>query len=98
MQILNKSNFDTTIKGDKPVIIDFFAVWCPPCKKLAPVFEGASKKRSDVVFAKVDIDESPDIAAAYGVANVPTLISFKNGEQNKRIVGFVNEDEILDLL
>jgi thioredoxin len=74
---LTKDNFDQTINGDKTVIIDFWAPWCGPCRSFAPVFEKASESHADVVFAKVNSDEQQELAAAFNIRSIPTLMVFR---------------------
>ena len=74
---LTKDNFDQTINGDKTVIIDFWAPWCGPCRGFAPVFEKASEAHPDVVFAKINSDEQQELAAAFNIRSIPTLMVFR---------------------
>src|SRR5690349_16679593 len=74
---LTKENFDQTINGDKTVIIDFWAPWCGPCRGFAPVFEKASEAHPDVVFAKINSDEQQELAGAFGIRSIPTLMVFR---------------------
>ena len=74
---LTKENFDQTINGDKTVIIDFWAPWCGPCRGFAPVFEKASESHPDVVFAKINSDEQQELAGAFGIRSIPTLMVFR---------------------
>ena len=74
---LTKENFDQTINGEKTVIIDFWAPWCGPCRGFAPVFEKASESHPDVVFAKVNSDEQQELAGAFNIRSIPTLMVFR---------------------
>ena len=74
---LTKENFDQTINGGKTVIIDFWAPWCGPCRGFAPVFEKASESHPDVVFAKVNSDEQQELAGAFNIRSIPTLMVFR---------------------
>ncbi|MCU0868538.1 MAG: thioredoxin [Burkholderiales bacterium] len=74
---LTSENFDTVVRGDKPVVIDFWAPWCGPCRGFAPVFEAASEKHADVVFAKLNTEDEPDIAGQFGIRAIPTLMAFR---------------------
>ena len=76
----DQTNFsDTVLKADKPVVVDFWAEWCGPCKQIAPALEEISEANQNVTIVKVNVDENPDLAAQYGVRSIPTLIAFKNG-------------------
>ncbi len=96
MKILNKESFEIDVIQNKNVIlIDFFATWCPPCKMLSPILEKISESRSGYEIAKVNIDENQELAIKYGVEVVPTMIVFKNGEPKEKIVGYCEEEEIV---
>jgi thioredoxin 1 len=74
---LTQENFETTIRGNPMVIIDFWAPWCGPCKGFAPVYEQASETHPDVIFAKVNTDEQQELAGAFGIRSIPTLMVFR---------------------
>ena len=87
------------LEADKPVLVDFFATWCGPCRMVAPVLdEIATEVAGNVYVYKVDIDQSPDVAARYGVNSVPTLILFENGQIKAQTVGAQPKQNILALL
>jgi len=86
---LTKENFNEVINSGKPVLVDFFATWCGPCKMLGPVIENIAEENADVTVAKLDIDEEFEIAAGYGVNSVPTVMLFKDGQVVKTSVGVV---------
>jgi len=75
---LNKENFEQVVTGNGTVIVDFWAPWCGPCRGFAPVFESASEKHSDLVFAKVNTDEEQEIAAHFNIRSIPTLMIFRD--------------------
>jgi len=97
---LDATSFKSLLKSEsRPILVDFWAEWCAPCRMLAPIFEKLSEKYSDrMVFAKVNVDECPDIAEDYGIMAVPTLILFVNGTEVERIVGLVPEKHIESLI
>jgi thioredoxin len=74
---LTKDNFDETVNGNAIVIVDFWAPWCGPCRGFAPVFEKAAEAHGDVVFAKVNTDEQQELAGAFGIRSIPTLMVFR---------------------
>ena len=87
----------TEIPQEGPVIIDFFATWCGPCKRIAPVYEELAEKYSNVTFLKVDVDESEHIASKFNIESLPTFVLFKNGIEVTRIEG-ANLDALLRTL
>ena len=94
---IDTSNFQTDVLGsDKPVVVDFWAEWCGPCKMIAPSLEEISNEMDNVRIAKVNIDENPDIAAQFGVRSVPTLMIFKNGEHADTMVGAQSKSKLVD--
>ncbi|MBV9408884.1 MAG: thioredoxin [Candidatus Eremiobacteraeota bacterium] len=97
---VTQSTFPTQVLGsDKPVLVDFWAPWCGPCKMLSPVVEKvAGKLGGQVSFVKLNTDENPSIAGEYGVSGIPCLILFKDGRAVDRIVGFVPERDIVSML
>lgn len=95
-KIFTTENFDTEVLGsEKPVLVDFFATWCGPCKMMAPVIEKlAEEYEGKAVIGKMDVEESMDIASRYGIMNVPTLIIFKNGQIADKMIGLQNQNSL----
>lgn len=86
---------EVVINSDKPVLVDFWATWCGPCKMLAPVVEEvAQNMESEIDVVKIDVDENPNVASEYGITSIPTLILFKEGKPVGKIVGFRPADQI----
>ncbi|ORX53154.1 thioredoxin TrxA [Hesseltinella vesiculosa] len=83
----NLEEFNALIASDKLVVVDFYATWCGPCKMIAPKFENLVDEYTNVVFAKVDVDEASDIAAEVGVRAMPTFLFFRNGNKVDEVVG-----------
>ena len=93
---VTKENFESEVlKSEVPVLVDFFAQWCGPCKMLMPIVEEVAK---DFKVCKIDIDENQELALQYRVMSVPTLIVFKNGEVTAKNIGVISKDAILDML
>lgn len=94
---LNDSNFDTEInKGNTPVLVDFWAPWCGPCRMIAPVLDKiADATAGQAVVAKVNVDEAPGVASRFRVSSIPTLLFFKNGEVHEQVVGLQGEADLM---
>lgn len=97
---LNAENFETEVlKSNKAVLIDFYADWCGPCKMSAPHVEALAEEKADVLkVAKVNIDESPELATKYGVMSIPTFVLVKDGQVLTKAVGAKNKNELLNLV
>ena len=94
-----KSNFHDIIQDDKPVLIDFYADWCGPCKMLGPILKDAKATLGDdVKIVKIDVDKNQELASKYQVRGVPTMILFKNGKQLWRQSGVLQKDEIIKII
>ena len=90
---LDSTNFDKFLNENTNVIVDFFADWCGPCKMMAPIFEQIAREYSpSIMFAKLNVDKSPDIAERFFIMGVPTIIYFKSGKVIEKIVGAVSKN------
>ena len=96
---LTKENFQAEVtKSDKPVLVDFWAVWCGPCQMMAPILHELETEMPDVQIGKVNVDEQMDLARQFRVDSIPTLIIFKNGQEVQRMVGVTSKEELKDAL
>ena len=96
---ITKENFaQEVLQSEKPVLLDFWASWCGPCRMLSPIVDEVAEERTDVKVGKVNVDEQPDLAAEFGVMSIPTLIVFKNGEEVDRSVGALPKARLQALL
>ena len=96
---LNAENFETEVlQAQGLALVDFYADWCGPCKMVAPVLEEIAQEREDVLIGKINVDESGILAAKYQVVNIPTMILFKDGKEQGRIIGFRPKNDILQFI
>ncbi|MBE6031081.1 MAG: thioredoxin [Firmicutes bacterium] len=97
--ILTKENFENEVlNSDKPVLVDFWASWCGPCKMVLPLVEEIAEERTDIKVGKVNVDEQQELAIKYGVMSIPTLVVIKDGEIVKKNVGAIPKEMILEML
>ena len=95
---VTKENFDEIIKNEKPVLLDFYADWCGPCKMVAPIIHEIADENDNVVVGKINVDDEPDLAMKFGVMSIPTLVVMKNGEEANRATGARAKAQILAML
>lgn len=96
---VNTDNFEEEVLGaEQTVILDFWAEWCGPCMMLAPVLHEVAEENADITVGKVNVDEEPALAQAYGISSIPTLVVIKDGKEVKRSVGVIPKAKIEELV
>ena len=101
MEVLKvtNSNFESEVlKSDKPVLIDFYADWCGPCKMLSPIIEEVAKENEDIKVVKINVDSEQELAIEYGVMSIPTVVAIKDGKEIGRRVGVVDKLELINMV
>ena len=93
---VNDNNFESDVlRSDKPVLVDFWAQWCAPCRMLAPTVEAVAEKyQGTATVVKLNVDDNPQVSQRYGIKGIPTLILFKNGKEEERVVGATSKEAI----
>lgn len=96
---ITKENFENEVlKSDKPVLLDFWATWCGPCRMVSPIVDEIANERDDIKVGKINVDEQGELSMQFRIVSIPTLIVMKNGEDANKAVGAMPKEEILNLL
>ncbi len=93
--VTNENFASEVIASDKPVLVDFWATWCPPCRMQSPIVDELAEERADIKVGKVNVDEQPELAEKFDVQNIPTLIIFKGGKAVRVLVGLRSKEQLL---
>lgn len=88
---------EVVLKSEKPVLVDFWAAWCGPCRMVLPIVEEIANERDDILVCKVNVDEEGDLAQRFGIMSIPTLLVFKGGQLTNKAVGARSKEQILEL-
>ena len=97
--LVNKNNFqEEVLNSDKPVLVDFWAPWCGPCRMVLPLVEEIAKENEHIKVCKINVDEQPELANRYGVMSIPTLMVFRDGELVKQNMGAMPKAKILEMV
>ena len=99
VEIITKENFEAKVlQSEKPVLLDFWAVWCGPCRMMSPVVDEIAEENPDVLVGKINVDEEGELAQAFGIVSIPTLVAVKDGKIVGQTVGVQSKDKVLALV
>jgi thioredoxin 1 len=97
VKVLNKDNFEESVlKNENPVVVDFWAPWCGPCRMLSPVVDQVAEETEGVSFGKVNVDEEKELASRYGIMSIPALVLFRDGKAVDSMVGFRPKERVVE--
>ena len=95
LEVNDQSFQNEVLRSDKPVVVDFWAVWCGPCRMLSPIVEEVAKEEAGVKFCKLNVDDNPNQAGNFQIMSIPTLVFFKGGRSVDKVVGLISKEEMI---